>query len=157
VTSSGFSCLAQFARILHRDLGAMELAIEKPWNNGPVEGQINRLKVIKRQMYGRAGFELLKARVLPLSVRLLVEPHGGSSHVARLIGGEAAFTDRRHCSLISREEQIAAREGRRNNNERRRNNNDDISTQPLPSDTRVVAANEALFKRSRCVSVMVRG
>jgi len=35
--------------------------------------------------------------------------------------------------------------------------NDDISTQPLPSDTRVVAANEALFKRARCVSVMVRG
>jgi len=51
-----------------RDLGAVELAIETPWNNGPIEGQINRLKVIKRQMYGRAGFELLKARVLPLSV-----------------------------------------------------------------------------------------
>jgi len=46
----------------------VELAIETPWNNGPIEGQINRLKVIKRQMYGRAGFELLKARVLTLSV-----------------------------------------------------------------------------------------
>ena len=32
---------------------------------GPVEGHINRLKMIKRQMYGRAGFELLRARVLP--------------------------------------------------------------------------------------------
>lgn len=68
VTSSRFSFLAQFARTLRRDLGAVELAIETPWNNGPIEGQINRLKVIKRQMYGRAGFELLKARVLPLSV-----------------------------------------------------------------------------------------
>jgi hypothetical protein len=68
VTSSGFSFLAQFARTLRRDLGAVELAIETPWNNGPIEGQINRLKVIKRQMYGRAGFELLRARVLPLSV-----------------------------------------------------------------------------------------
>jgi transposase len=68
VTSSGFSFLAQFARTLRRDLGAVELAIETPWNNRPIEGQINRLKVIKRQMYGRAGFELLKARVLPLSV-----------------------------------------------------------------------------------------
>jgi transposase len=68
VTSSGFSFLAQSARTLRRDLGAVELAIETPWNNGPIEGQINRLKVIKRQMYGRAGFELLKARVLPLSV-----------------------------------------------------------------------------------------
>lgn len=65
-TSSEF--LAQFARTLRRDLGALEFAIETPWNNGPIEGQINRLKVIKRQMYGRAGFELLKARVLPLSV-----------------------------------------------------------------------------------------
>jgi hypothetical protein len=37
-----------------------------PWSNGPIEGQINRLKAIKRQMYGRAGFELLKARVLAL-------------------------------------------------------------------------------------------
>jgi len=56
------------ARTLRRDQGAVELAIETPWNNGPIEGQINRLTVIKRQMYGRAGFELLKARVLPLSV-----------------------------------------------------------------------------------------
>jgi transposase len=68
VTSSGLSFLAQFARTLRRDLGEVDLAIETPWNNGPIEGQINRLKVIKRQMYGLAGFELLKARVLPLSV-----------------------------------------------------------------------------------------
>ncbi|HXP39181.1 MAG TPA: transposase [Candidatus Acidoferrales bacterium] len=46
VTSSGFSFLAQFARTLRRDLGAVELAIETPWNNGPIKGQINRLKVI---------------------------------------------------------------------------------------------------------------
>jgi transposase len=67
-TSSKFFFLAQFGRTLRRDLGAVELAIETPWNNGPIEGQINRLKVIKRQMYGRAGFELPKARVLPLAV-----------------------------------------------------------------------------------------
>jgi transposase len=41
------------------------LALTTPWNNGPVEGQINRLKVIKRQMYGRVGFQLLKVLVLP--------------------------------------------------------------------------------------------
>ena len=35
------------------------------WNNAPLEGHVNRLKMIKRQMYGRAGFHLLKARVLP--------------------------------------------------------------------------------------------
>ena len=51
--------------MLGRDLGAVEQAITSRWSNGPVEGHINRLKMIKRQMYGRAGFELLKARVLP--------------------------------------------------------------------------------------------
>jgi transposase len=59
--------MAQFGRTLRRDLRAVELAMTVPWSNGPMEGHINRLKMIKRQMYGRAGFELLKARVLPLS------------------------------------------------------------------------------------------
>ena len=60
-----FHFLAQFARALRRDLDAVTQAITTPWSNGPVEGHINRLKMIKRQMYGRAGFELLRARVLP--------------------------------------------------------------------------------------------
>jgi transposase len=63
--ASRFQALAQFAKTLRRDRRAVELALTTPWSNGPVEGQINRLKVIKRQMYGRAGFQLLKARVLP--------------------------------------------------------------------------------------------
>jgi transposase len=63
--SSGFPFLAQFARALHRDLGPVTMAVKTHWSNGPVEGHINRLKMIKRQMYGRAGFELLRARVLP--------------------------------------------------------------------------------------------
>jgi transposase len=65
--SSGFPLIAHFGRTLRRDLRAVELAMTAPWSNGPLEGQINRLKMIKRQMYGRAGFELLKARVLPLA------------------------------------------------------------------------------------------
>lgn len=60
--------LGQFAKTLRRDLKAVELAIETPWSNGPLEGHINRLKAIKRQMYGRAGFELLRARVLPWQI-----------------------------------------------------------------------------------------
>jgi len=56
------------ANTLQRDLKAVELSITTPWSNGPIEGQINRLKAIKRQIYGRAGFELLKARVLPWDV-----------------------------------------------------------------------------------------
>ena len=44
----------------------MEAAVTDRWSNGPVEGQVNRLKTIKRQMYGRAGIELLRARLMPL-------------------------------------------------------------------------------------------
>ena len=65
-TVSGFRFTAQFARTLRRDLEAVKLSMTAtPWSNDPIEGQLNRLKAIKRQMYGRAGFELLKARVLP--------------------------------------------------------------------------------------------
>ena len=63
--SSDYHFLAQFARVLKRDVDAVKQAITSRWSNGPVEGHINRLKMIKRQMYGRAGFELLRARVLP--------------------------------------------------------------------------------------------
>jgi transposase len=66
--ASPFRFLAQFANTLRRDLAAVKLSITKPWSNGPIEGHINRLKTIKRQMYGRAGFQLLKARVLPWEV-----------------------------------------------------------------------------------------
>jgi transposase len=63
--SSDFRFTAQFAITLRRDLEAVKLSITTPWSNGPIEGHINRLKMLKRQMYGRAGFQLLKARVLP--------------------------------------------------------------------------------------------
>ena len=58
------SPLASFARRLRRDQHAVLAALELPWSNGPVEGQVHRLKLLKRQMYGRAGFDLLKLRVL---------------------------------------------------------------------------------------------
>jgi transposase len=56
--------LRNFARGLSSDLKAIRAAMTLPWSNGPTEGHINRLKTVKRQMYGRAGFELLRARVL---------------------------------------------------------------------------------------------
>ena len=43
----------------------MTAAVTLPWSNGQVEGQIQRLKLVKRQMYGRAKFNLLRCRVLP--------------------------------------------------------------------------------------------
>jgi|TARA_B100002051_G_scaffold263306_1_gene286885 transposase len=56
----------RFARTLHRDINAVRNAIELPWNNGQAEGQVNRLKTLKRAMYGRTGPELLRARMLLL-------------------------------------------------------------------------------------------
>ena len=53
-----------FAGSLRQDRDAVHAALTLPWSTGPVEGQINRLKVIKRTMYGRAGFDLLRRRVL---------------------------------------------------------------------------------------------
>ena len=49
---------------LRQDESAVRAAIVEPWSNGPVEEQVNRLKLIKRSMYGRAGFDLLRQRVL---------------------------------------------------------------------------------------------
>lgn len=46
------------------DLAAVSEAVVSRWSNGVVEGRVNRLKMLKRQMYGRAGFELLRRRVL---------------------------------------------------------------------------------------------
>ncbi|BCH31195.1 hypothetical protein MesoLjLc_31250 [Mesorhizobium sp. L-8-10] len=65
--SSGLVPLVRFARVLRRDIGAVRNAIELPRSNGQAEGQINQLKTIKRAMYGRAGPELLRARMLPLN------------------------------------------------------------------------------------------
>ncbi len=53
-----------FAGALRRDYEAVAAALEYEWSSGQVEGQINRLKLIKRQMYGRASFDLLRQRVL---------------------------------------------------------------------------------------------
>jgi transposase len=58
--------LVSFAASLKRDLPAVQRALESRWSTGPVEGQNNRLKMIKRTMYGRAGVKLLRARVLSL-------------------------------------------------------------------------------------------
>jgi len=58
------SLLATFAKYLCRDEAAVVAALQQPWSNGPVEGNIHRLKLIKRSMYGRAKFDLLRIRVI---------------------------------------------------------------------------------------------
>ena len=53
-----------FAAGLEVDGAAVRAALTEPWSNGQAEGQVNRLKLLKRQSYGRAGFDLLRRRVL---------------------------------------------------------------------------------------------
>jgi transposase len=58
--------MRQFAIRLRQDAAAVRNAITEVWSNGQVEGQINRLKTLKRAMYGRAGIGLLRARMMSL-------------------------------------------------------------------------------------------
>jgi transposase len=62
--ASAIEELKNFAEVLKRDGAAVYEAIRQTWSNGPTEGHVNRLKFLKRQMYGRASFELLHLRVL---------------------------------------------------------------------------------------------
>jgi transposase len=63
-TASGIDTLARFGRGLQEDLAAVSAGLTLSWSNGPVEGQITRLKLLKRQGYGRAGFSLLRQRIV---------------------------------------------------------------------------------------------
>jgi transposase len=56
--------LKAFARGLGQDWAAIEAVLREEWSNGQTEGQVHRLKLLKRQMYGRAKFDLLRAKVL---------------------------------------------------------------------------------------------
>ncbi len=64
ITEATVGAFSGFAASLDQDFDAVRAALSEPWSTGPVEGHVNRLKVIKRMMYGRAGFALLRARVL---------------------------------------------------------------------------------------------
>ena len=63
-TTSGITELDRFARGLTDDRAAVEAGLSLEWSNGQTEGQVNKLKLLKRQMYGRANFDLLRRRVL---------------------------------------------------------------------------------------------
>jgi transposase len=64
VKQSSIVELQQFVNGLEQDKAAVEAAFTLPWSNGQTEGQVNKLKLIKRQMYGRGKFDLLRRRVL---------------------------------------------------------------------------------------------
>jgi transposase len=56
--------IASFASGVTKDKAAIRAAITELWSNGQVEGQITKLKLVKRQMYGRAKIDLLQARLI---------------------------------------------------------------------------------------------
>jgi transposase len=60
----GIDAFRNFAAGLRRDYAAVKAALTYEWSQGQVEGQVNRLKFIKRQMYGRANFNLLRKKVI---------------------------------------------------------------------------------------------
>lgn len=59
--------LAAFTRRIIADRAAVTAAISSPWSNGQTEGQITKLKLVKRQMYGRANLDLLRARLVGMA------------------------------------------------------------------------------------------
>ena len=61
--ASGIEALAHFAQSLQEELAAVKAGLTLPWSNGPVEGHVNRLKLLKRQGYGRADVGLLRQRM----------------------------------------------------------------------------------------------
>ena len=61
---SALQAFERFASSLREDYEAVKAGLTLPWSTGPVEGQINRLKMLKRQMFGRANIDLLRLRVL---------------------------------------------------------------------------------------------
>ena len=62
--ASGTREIQQFAYKIRQDEAAVEAGCTLTWSNGQTEGQITRLKAIKRSMYGRAKFDLLRRRAL---------------------------------------------------------------------------------------------
>ena len=61
------SLVAAFVNGVTKDKAAVSAAISSGWSNGQTEGQITKLKLVKRQMYGRANLDLLEARVIGAS------------------------------------------------------------------------------------------
>jgi transposase len=61
------SLIASFAIGITKDEAAVRASIIQPWSNGQTEGQITKLKLVKRQMYGRAKIDLLQARLVTVA------------------------------------------------------------------------------------------
>ncbi|MFD1079510.1 transposase [Longispora fulva] len=77
-STSGLPGISGFALNLTADLDAVTAGLSLHWNSGPVEGNVNRIKMLKRQMYGRTGFALL--RKCPSHLRATLTERARISH-----------------------------------------------------------------------------
>jgi transposase len=66
---AGLPGLGSFAAGLEHDLAAVTAGLTTRWSSGPIEGRVNHIKMVKRQMFGRAGLPLLRKRVLLTAAR----------------------------------------------------------------------------------------
>ena len=64
IEQSSQGLMASFAKGVQRYKAAVEAAVTSTWSNGQTEGQITKLKLVKRQMYGRGKIDLLEARLI---------------------------------------------------------------------------------------------
>jgi transposase len=81
-TTSTLEALQRFAQGLYEDYEAIRAGVTVPWSTGPVEGHINRLKMLKRQMFGRAHLDLLSRRFVGASGRTQTHGRAQSAPVA---------------------------------------------------------------------------
>jgi transposase len=77
IESDGVAELRSFAHGLRKEYQAVKAGLTLSWSNGPTEAQVQRLKLLKRQMYGQAGFPLLRQRVLHREEKLQTKPRKG--------------------------------------------------------------------------------
>ena len=87
-TTSTLEALQRFAKGLYEDYEAVKAGVTLPWSTGPVEGHINRLKMLKRQMFGRARLDLLSRRFVGTPSR--TQEHGRDQPAPVAVHAEAA-------------------------------------------------------------------
>jgi len=86
VEASHLEAFDSFATSVQQDKDAVFAGLTLPWSNGPLEGNVNRLKLIKRSMYGRAEFDLLKLRVLHRSTKSQDRKSKKKNHQGQQVG-----------------------------------------------------------------------
>jgi transposase len=86
-TASTLEALQRFAKGLYEDYEAVKAGVTLSWSTGPVEGHINRLKMLKRQMFGRARLDLLSRRFVGAPGR--TQAHGRDQPAAVAVRAEA--------------------------------------------------------------------